>query len=420
MGERFEQLINQKGISPRGPIAKWLQSNVANYLEAKQGSPKAREAEAQLPHVVDYLKVVTDPNAKVPRGIKSITPGRLGRISVPDAIAGADRWVKALNKQTVSHVDKDGEEHVMDVGDGFRLVKVVSDSAKSYEGKEMGHCVGGGSYAKEQIYSLRDEHNKPHATFQIKDGAVVQCKGKENKTVIDKYIPYVQTAVKVMGWGIESDQKSIWLIKQGGQYHDPRDLPEEFEMNGTLDLSEYKGPLSLPNRLRVDGDLDLSCCTRLTTLPEGLVVTGSVYLNGCTALTSLPKKLQIEKDFYLNSCVRLRNLPEALELGGSLGLFDCCALTMLPEGLIVGKNLWLSGCRGLRTLPKRLRVGGHLSLRDCMGLTRLPEDLKVGWDLVLSGCTGLLSLPSTILVEKMFGLSPETIRELQSNRAIDI
>ncbi len=55
--------------------------------------------------------------------------------------------------------------------DGWTVQRLVSPKQLKEEGEKMGHCVGGYSNAVAQnqslIYSLRDHHNEPHATWEV-------------------------------------------------------------------------------------------------------------------------------------------------------------------------------------------------------------------------------------------------------------
>ena len=74
------------------------------------------------------------------------------------------------------------------------LYLLTSDDLR-FEGKIMGHCVGGNNYKTKvknktsMIISLRDESNEPHVTIEIdiSSSQVVQQYGKGNKEPIKKY-----------------------------------------------------------------------------------------------------------------------------------------------------------------------------------------------------------------------------------------
>mmetsp|Transcript_8380 Transcript_8380/g.15388 ORF Transcript_8380/g.15388 Transcript_8380/m.15388 type:complete len:963 (+) Transcript_8380:57-2945(+) len=224
-------------------------------------------------------------------------------------------------------------------------------------------------------------------------------------------------------------------------------LPEGLKVGGDLDLQNCKELTSLPGTLIVKGDLNLEGCSALTALPEGLSLIGSLNLCSCSALTALPEKLSVNGAMNLKGCSALTTLPEKLNLGGSLDLFKCTALTALPEELIVNGFLELgecsalkrlptqievegslilpalptlttlpsilkvrdsldaSGCSALSLLPEGLNVGGFLDLKECSSLSALPEGLRVGQDLDLSGCCALTKLPARLDVGGTLDLS---------------
>lgn len=81
---------------------------------------------------------------------------------------------------------------------GLQAVRLLTKEALDYEGKEMGHCIGGGSYDKyledgsRQYYSIRELSAggewKPHVTFECEKDKIRQCKGKADKAVIGRYL----------------------------------------------------------------------------------------------------------------------------------------------------------------------------------------------------------------------------------------
>ncbi len=210
---------------------------------------------------------------------------------------------------------------------GARIVRLMTLEALKYEGSSMGNCIGSGSYdeaflsGEEVFYSLRDTQNKPHATMEVGVGGNIlrQCKGKENKPPVEKYMPMLQAFL--------TEQKFI--------------LNESAAYCGLVqgDEGQYYSISKLPDGLSVSRDLDLSSCT-LAQLPKGLSVGGHLNLIGCTSLTQL---------------------PEDLSVGGSLNLFACTSLTQLPEGLSIGKSLNLYCCTALTSIPRTIKVVGRIS-----------------------------------------------------------
>lgn len=101
----------------------------------------------------------------------------------------SDEWVLKLNKKALLSKKQGSQKTVIDFKDGMRFVHLLDKEAVGWEGAQMGHCVA--SYDPKTIYSLRDENNFPHATVEIEGGEIKQIKGKGNKEVAARYVPYV-------------------------------------------------------------------------------------------------------------------------------------------------------------------------------------------------------------------------------------
>lgn len=79
--------------------------------------------------------------------------------------------------------------------DKRHFLYLLSSDELTYEGKSMGHCVGGKIYKakiknkQSLILSLRDQHNEPHVTIEIdaQSSQVIQQYEKGNKEPILKY-----------------------------------------------------------------------------------------------------------------------------------------------------------------------------------------------------------------------------------------
>lgn len=129
-------------------------------------------------HIVDFL-------------ISNDAPSRLKRMSFAQAKVSADAWTKKNQKLGKNIIESDKDVEVfLDVGDGTKVVKLLTPNAFKREGFLMRHCVGGMSPANASIYSLRDRSNNPHVTFEVtSDGKTInQVKGKGNGSIHPKYI----------------------------------------------------------------------------------------------------------------------------------------------------------------------------------------------------------------------------------------
>jgi hypothetical protein len=144
---------------------------------------------------------------------------RLDRVNFHTALAGAAMWFQDVQQNIWEYV-KDKPPVMKTYEHGFFWVRLVTALHFEREGRLMNHCVGNGSYyerwrnAKSEYYSLRDKHNKPHATVEVtvdmrRRGAVLQCKGNSNHKPAPIYQPYIRRFFNDMGWTISGDQHNI-------------------------------------------------------------------------------------------------------------------------------------------------------------------------------------------------------------------
>jgi hypothetical protein len=144
-----------------------------------------------LRHVRDWLYVV---GREVPRWVhdvdefarprKFLKPG-----SIPELRRFADReWSRMRRPEmpTRELTDEDVRE-VMDLGDGYTLVQLLSPEALDAETAALRHCVGHGWYDSKlamrgtAIYSIRDEHGVARATIEVSGRLVIQIRGYLNE-----------------------------------------------------------------------------------------------------------------------------------------------------------------------------------------------------------------------------------------------
>ena len=367
---------------------------------------------------------------------------KLHKLTWAQAMEAQARWhdemARRAEKRTSFGGAPDDVETVLDLGDGWRWVRVTTPEGLDFEGEAMGHCVGGYSYDEETVYSLRGPDGMPHCTVQYDpdDKVVEQVKGRGNKEVVPRHHAAVRAFVdhlsptdvrdaplfghvflKAKGWPrarlvpLEEFGTMDGLTVKGNLYlygcTSLVSLPDGLTFDGNLDLSGCSSLVSLPDGLTVGGRLILNGCTSLVSLPDGLSVGGFLSLTGCASLVSLPDGLTVGGHLYLDDCASIVSLPDGLTVGGHLNLYDCTSLVSLPDGLTVGGFLDLSGCTSLASLPDGLTVGGFLDLSGCTSLASLPDGLTVGGHLYLNGCTSLVSLPNGLTVGgRILGYSP--------------
>ena len=112
-----------------------------------------------------------------------------------DCVQKAEQWIRDLNEKT-NRKNVGQTKTVMTLKDGFFVVQLLDQAAKEYEGLEMGHCVAHIGYEPKTIFSLRDSNKNPYCTFEIQNQFLLQLKGKQNRPVLSKYVPYVLEFLK--------------------------------------------------------------------------------------------------------------------------------------------------------------------------------------------------------------------------------
>ena len=228
--------------------------------------------------------------------------------SFSDALAAAHAWhekiaagyqarLKAQELLEKSLIDV---ELVMSLPDGMSVYKLTSPRALDFESDYMGHCVGSGGYDRGisdgtiEIYSIRDERGEPHVTLEMRNNALHQCKGKQNKRPIAKYLPAVQAFIKSRKFKLVGDASNTGLVEQDGEYYDIMHLPHGFVIKGSLDLSDMDlAELPDMSSITIMGDFNCSHnqLTSLTGVPKSVGGSFNCCHNQLTSLTGAPKSV---------------------------------------------------------------------------------------------------------------------------------
>lgn len=132
--------------------------------------------------------------------------------SYSQCVEKADAWVTELNLKNLSQVDLGKVETVFEEGP-YKIVRLLDQTARNYEGAKMSHCVA--SYTDDKkVYSLRDQADLPHATIHVHNGQIMEISGKGNGAVSPKYVDFL---VKFLDKSkIEMDEYSLQSI---GYFH---------------------------------------------------------------------------------------------------------------------------------------------------------------------------------------------------------
>lgn len=187
-----------------------------SFMEATGDEPEALFGGVPL---TDSYEVFDFLNAQV------LNNGRIERMSVPDAFRLSAEWHKQNSKVVLD--DKQGVDHtlVADLGNGYKVVRVISTKGLDYESHHMQHCVGKGGYdhrlnGHDCILSVRDSQNIPHATIECRltdnpnpfnYAPVEQIKGLKNGAVDKTLWPALQSFMIQNKFAIRRDARNIGL-----------------------------------------------------------------------------------------------------------------------------------------------------------------------------------------------------------------
>ncbi len=270
----------------------------------------------------------------------------------------AETWERAEeNRKThryhlsEKHRSEIGTERVMDLSDGYYIVRLLTDEAREFESNYMNHCLGkevctqSFQSGKMRAYSLRDAKGEPHVTFDIRDrkwdehdkiraiflppdqpefsdGIIYQVRGKNDKRPLFKYIPYIQEFVTAYKFGFGLFQAcKAGMVYCNGAYRNIFDLPEGAVIEQELDISEM-GLTELPDfsTVIVKGIFDCSG-NQLRTLKGAPLAVGRDFdcsKNLLETLEGCSRNIGGQLICSINRLKSLRGVPEELT-----GLLAC-------------------------------------------------------------------------------------------------
>ena len=167
-------------------VLDWINTHLKSYLANN------KENQTKIEHILDYFAS----NAR---------PKRISRMSYEQAKSNTKKWNKSLIKRGKNITETDSDiEVVLNFNDGFKFVKLKSQRAYEREGNLMRHCVASYYGRDVNVYSLRDEDNKPHCTIEEDR----QIKGKGNGCISPKYIKYVVEFLENLGMSVSDSEMS--------------------------------------------------------------------------------------------------------------------------------------------------------------------------------------------------------------------
>jgi hypothetical protein len=252
----------------------------------KGGDWRALAASVDERHIADWLRAaVVNGDPWLANVDELDRPRKLMKFgSVEQVAAEADKAMAKANQAVVGHV-ADGEEFVMDLGNGMYVVRLLTPEALDYESSVMQHCIGHGGYDDSlsrndrHFFSLRSGSAKPHVTIDIDvaSGWVNEMKGKQNAHPDPAYVTALTPFFK--------SRPELQFMRHTGLVFDQhrnlvhvRSLPDGTVLEGDLRINGG-GELVLPRNLTVKGDMEITFVKKVT-LPENLNVGGTFMIEG--------------------------------------------------------------------------------------------------------------------------------------------
>ena len=316
-------------------------------------------------------------------------------------VAQAEKWhehmaelaAKKEKNEKMYKASLAGTQFIMDLPNGMRAYQLITPQALDFESEYMGHCVGRGGYDKDvtngsvKIYSIRDSNGEPHATLEVRGQNVFQCKGKGNRTPIQRYIPAVQHFIEAQKLEVKHDMKNIGLIKQDGKYYSIYNLPNGFIVRGDLDLAGMDlADVNL--NIKVMGTLDLTWAKNMNLHPK-LDFSGTRAVDlSYTDLSGVREIKGSTKKIDLSGC---NNLPPVLDFSSMKDVnLSFTNLSDVREMKGPTKKINLSFCKNLPPVLDFSRTKEvMLSNADLSGVREIkrsdkntwPEHLRKSYDL---------------------------------------
>ena len=222
----------------------------------------------------------------------------------------AHQWHKskislARNRAKFYRKSQSGAYKIMDLNDGYYVVQLFTPQSLDFESQCMNHCVGEGYWDELvheeycQIYSVRDATGYPHLTIEVKYGEITQCLGYKNSIPSDAKL---RTAVRTLMQAEKLDipdvngwNRAIAYFKQYYRLYDVFNLPENFVMNGLLDLHGMN-LTELPDMHTVKIRSGFYCCSNelrnLKGAPHTIFGDANFSDNPLTSLYGMPRDIR--------------------------------------------------------------------------------------------------------------------------------
>ncbi len=329
------------------------------------------EVDDEVGRVLDWIGSLPEIDARL--------AGKLERIPYEHARGHADRWHQRLTRtrRTAVADDPGGTEPVLDLGRGWRWVRLTTPRALDYEGRRMRNCVGDGSYDRfcTEIYSLRDSANQPHCTVEHdpERDRIQQARARANQDIPPRHGDRVAALLELLRPKRLNARLTEFAVAEDGailRVSRAADWPRDTRILNHLVLSNRDDVEALPDGLHVNGSLILANCG-LRRLPRDLTVCQALAGLALSPVTALPEGLTVRVLNLEDSMVK--SIAPGTRVLKELNLVHS-PVRALPAGLKVGKLLILDGTV-IHEVPPDLVVAGR-RVRDMVG-PRLPETTVV-------------------------------------------
>lgn len=345
-------------------------------------------------------------------------PKKLLKFSTLEAITKeADKAMLRYAQKSRDVKLRDGDEElVMELADGFYMVRLLTPAALDRESGEMQHCIGNGGYddrlseAGVRYLSLRGPGGKAHATLEVDNGRVLQLQGKQNTRPIREYLeriaPFLRREKLVMA---EKRSEGQFIFVDDYRVVDAWDLSDCTEVIG--DLNRMDAEMKLPKKLRVHGSVAFTKSSFPDGFPEEIEADGHISISGCRPFT-LPRRIVAGGNVTIQDCFvegdiehfeagervsfrhsSIEKLPAHFRFGGFLNLSKTGIRSL--EGLsFVDGNLDVSNT-AIETLPEGIRITGSLNANSSR-LREYPSSAVIGGDVDVSH-TSITSIPAVVV-----------------------
>ncbi len=148
--------------------------------------------------------------------------------------------------------------------DGFRVVKLLTGVAGAREAFFMNHAAGSEAYddyfmnneydVRASVYSLRDQSNAPHITFEMFDDdlQLILCEGRENTWPGEQYVHKILSFLHEIGADLSDFANNSGYMFHDGQVCDVLKLPDGANIEGNLKIT-HRPEFRCPKKLNVSG-----------------------------------------------------------------------------------------------------------------------------------------------------------------------